>query len=194
MLATLLHQVLVRGQYRLICLWTNKKFHLLVFPSPISNSEPLRSLYKVMGFPENYCFTSLCNISFLWCTEANQKWFMSEDDTTLALKCQKAVQKRFNIFIFVTFWSILMVNGKVSKKKKLPPKISWYYLKWPDFRLPNRTCIPLFNLSHFCNVTLQWLFCKTHLKMENQGVQIIFGYTVSLLCVYMSPPPWDASV
>ena len=26
--------------------------------------------------------------------------------------------------------------------------------------------------------TLQWLFCKTHLKMENQGVQIIFGNTV----------------
>ena len=44
-------------------------------------------------------------------------------------------------------------------------KIS-YYLKRSNFRLHNRTFIFLFNLSHFCIVTLQFLFCKTHLKME----------------------------
>ena len=180
MLAMLLHQVLVRGQYRLICLWTDTNFHLLVFlsPTPTGTSGSL-------DFQKTIVLQLYARFLFFWCTEANQKWFMgclSYYNNFLHLN----VRKVFSTALKFYFCGILINIGGERQSVQInfcTPKfifsseISWDYSKW-HFRLHNRTCIPLFNLSNFCNVTLQWLFCKTHLKMETQGVQIIFGYTV----------------
>ena len=61
--------------------------------------EPLGPCTKSMGFPVNYCFKTLCNIYF-GALKQIKSGLWDADDTTLALKCQKGVQKSFNKLYF----------------------------------------------------------------------------------------------
>ena len=108
--------------------------------------EPDGLCTKSMGFPVNYCFTTLCNSSVVlvhWWSKSKVVYGMLMI-LHLHLNVRKVFRKALKI-IFVTFFkSILVVNGQVSKWLfALPNLISWYYSKWSNYWLHNRTFILL---------------------------------------------------